>query len=300
MGAACGRISEAETPIGATELREHSDDDSEDDGDLVIARRLAAAPVTPRQVPGVSTLPLSAGSTWSGGASSSGATVSNTGDGTAPRADAANGAAPPLTDGLGRVSSRGGAALGSTTPSHALRWQRGELLGTGAFGRVFLGLNEDTGELLAVKEVLLSGTTMERAAEQLKSLEAEVALMLELSHPNIVRYLGTERTPQARPHVLTTTLSCERERPATWLVEQSVAPSCWLRVSNQEPQRRVAHAPPVQPQKCADLSLDDVPYSPHRRSTSCSNTFLVAASLRSYHALVPLRRSWWRCIRGRF
>ena len=32
-------------------------------------------------------------------------------------------------------------------------WTRGELLGAGAFGRVYLGLNNDTGQLMAVKQV---------------------------------------------------------------------------------------------------------------------------------------------------
>jgi serine/threonine protein kinase len=31
-------------------------------------------------------------------------------------------------------------------------WTRGELIGAGAFGRVYLGLNNDTGQLMAVKQ----------------------------------------------------------------------------------------------------------------------------------------------------
>lgn len=38
-------------------------------------------------------------------------------------------------------------------PRPPMRWQKGELIGVGAFGRVYVGLDEDTGELLAVKEV---------------------------------------------------------------------------------------------------------------------------------------------------
>lgn len=34
-----------------------------------------------------------------------------------------------------------------------VNWTRGELLGAGAFGRVYLGLNNDTGQLMAVKQV---------------------------------------------------------------------------------------------------------------------------------------------------
>ena len=35
-----------------------------------------------------------------------------------------------------------------------VNWCRGELIGAGAFGRVYLGLNSDNGELMAVKQVL--------------------------------------------------------------------------------------------------------------------------------------------------
>ena len=34
-----------------------------------------------------------------------------------------------------------------------INWQIGEMIGAGAFGRVYLGLNNDTGQLMAVKQV---------------------------------------------------------------------------------------------------------------------------------------------------
>lgn len=40
-----------------------------------------------------------------------------------------------------------------SVPEAPINWQRGELIGAGAFGRVYLGMNEDTGELMAVKQV---------------------------------------------------------------------------------------------------------------------------------------------------
>lgn len=37
--------------------------------------------------------------------------------------------------------------------SPAIRWRKGELIGCGAFGHVYMGMNIDSGELLAVKQV---------------------------------------------------------------------------------------------------------------------------------------------------
>ncbi|KAI3775189.1 hypothetical protein L1987_49758 [Smallanthus sonchifolius] len=62
-----------------------------------------------------------------------------------------------------------------------IRWRKGELIGCGAFGRVYMGMNLDSGELLAVKQA------------HIRELEEEVKLLKNLSHPNIVRYLGTGR-----------------------------------------------------------------------------------------------------------
>jgi hypothetical protein len=223
MGGACGRHSE---PSAA-----HVDDDvdsgpgaqSDDEDDTTLARRLAAAaqPVTPAQRSAAVTVTRGPSRSTAGRSPSGAAAVAE--NGAAVRTVSSSSAseasdAPPAGAGV-FTPPPGGSVLQDVAPR--LRWQRGELLGTGAFGRVFLGLNEDTGELLAVKEVLLSGSTMERAAEQLRSLEAEVNLMRSLSHPNLVRYLGTERTPQAREidtlSFAGTTRARERARRLGWV-----------------------------------------------------------------------------------
>ncbi|KAJ8613494.1 hypothetical protein CTAYLR_002166 [Chrysophaeum taylorii] len=74
-----------------------------------------------------------------------------------------------------------------------IRWQRGQMIGMGAFGRVYMALNLDTGELMAMKE-LDSAAVSSRAR---CALENEVALMQDLEHPNIVRYVGVESSSDA-------------------------------------------------------------------------------------------------------
>ncbi|KAF9618859.1 hypothetical protein IFM89_002727 [Coptis chinensis] len=82
----------------------------------------------------------------------------------------------------------------SNTPS-SIRWRKGELIGCGAFGRVYMGMNLDSGELLAVKQVLIAANhaSKEKAQDHVRELEEEVKLLKNLSHENIVRYLGTTR-----------------------------------------------------------------------------------------------------------
>lgn len=78
-------------------------------------------------------------------------------------------------------------------------WTKGELIGIGAFGRVYTALNNETGELVAVKQVSFAKdeALQGRVAEHIRALEAEVDVLKNLKHENIVRYLGTERTGDA-------------------------------------------------------------------------------------------------------
>ncbi len=156
MGAACGRAAE---PSASVEDDTDEEVDSESD-DAFAARSHAAA--TPSAAP---CGPAPRASDEAGRA-----VLSSDGAASAQDAAATPAAAPERAprDSAGRVTA---------PEAPKLRWLRGEMLGTGAFGRVFLGLNEDTGELLAVKEVLLSGNTMQKAAEHLAGLEQEVALL---------------------------------------------------------------------------------------------------------------------------
>ncbi|KAL8026246.1 hypothetical protein ABFX02_14G015400 [Erythranthe guttata] len=75
-----------------------------------------------------------------------------------------------------------------------IRWRKGEMIGCGAFGRVYMGMNLDSGELLAVKQVAIATNNgSKKTQEYIRELEKEVNLLKNLSHPNIVRYLGTAR-----------------------------------------------------------------------------------------------------------
>ncbi|WJX57674.1 mitogen-activated protein kinase kinase kinase [Trifolium repens] len=69
-------------------------------------------------------------------------------------------------------------------------WQKGELLGRGSFGSVYEGISED-GFFFAVKQVSLldQGSQGKQSVIQ---LEHEIAVLSQLEHENIVRYIGTE------------------------------------------------------------------------------------------------------------
>ena len=71
-------------------------------------------------------------------------------------------------------------------------WVKGELIGIGTFGKVFLAMNVTTGEMIAVKQTTISSKFLDNREMKglVKSFKAEVETLKDLDHENIVQYLG--------------------------------------------------------------------------------------------------------------
>uniref|UniRef100_A0A8C4ZW07 Protein kinase domain-containing protein n=1 Tax=Gadus morhua TaxID=8049 RepID=A0A8C4ZW07_GADMO len=68
------------------------------------------------------------------------------------------------------------------------KWQRGNKIGEGQYGKVYTCINVDSGELMAMKEIRFQPNdhkTIKETADELKIFEG-------LKHPNLVRYFGVE------------------------------------------------------------------------------------------------------------
>ncbi|KAH9846832.1 Pkinase-domain-containing protein [Lenzites betulinus] len=98
----------------------------------------------------------------------------------------------PASSGAADASPGGGA-------KPIFRWVRGELIGKGTYGRVYLALNATTGEMIAVKQVEIPRTASDkddsRQVTVVEALKLESETLKDLDHPNIVQYLGFEETP---------------------------------------------------------------------------------------------------------
>ncbi|KAF9044636.1 kinase-like protein [Hymenopellis radicata] len=82
-----------------------------------------------------------------------------------------------------------------TSAKPTFQWIRGELIGKGSYGRVYLALNATTGDVMAVKQVELPQKATEATKQQREVMEAlkfEGATLYDLDHPHIVRFLGYE------------------------------------------------------------------------------------------------------------
>ena len=74
-----------------------------------------------------------------------------------------------------------------------LKWIKGELIGRGSYGRVYLALNVSTGDMMAVKQVdmlTINGVMDRRQEGMVEALKSEISLLKDLYHHNIVAYLG--------------------------------------------------------------------------------------------------------------
>ncbi|KAI8823744.1 uncharacterized protein EV422DRAFT_618547 [Fimicolochytrium jonesii] len=74
--------------------------------------------------------------------------------------------------------------------SRAKTFQLGDCLGKGAFGSVYAGLNMVSGEVVAIKQI----KTVDISRSDLTLIMAEIDLLKELHHPNIVEYIGFSQT----------------------------------------------------------------------------------------------------------
>ncbi|KAH8806771.1 kinase-like domain-containing protein [Flagelloscypha sp. PMI_526] len=73
----------------------------------------------------------------------------------------------------------------------AFKWVKGALMGAGSFGKVYLGMDAESGFLIAVKQVELpdeDGPNLEQKRTMLTALEREIDLLRDLQHENIVQY----------------------------------------------------------------------------------------------------------------
>jgi mitogen-activated protein kinase kinase kinase len=76
-----------------------------------------------------------------------------------------------------------------TPKPFGFRWAPGRIIGQGAFGKVYHALNLETGDFMAVKQVL-DGSDENQQQKLTDSLQREIDLLQDLDHENIVRYLG--------------------------------------------------------------------------------------------------------------
>ena len=92
----------------------------------------------------------------------------------------------------------------NSTNSNKIEWEIGSQIGVGGSGRVFVGMNTETGAKIAIKELdsksLFSQTLFNNNSgkeqplkyESFAHLQKEITIMKKLSHKNIVQYLGTD------------------------------------------------------------------------------------------------------------
>lgn len=84
----------------------------------------------------------------------------------------------------------------ANTPRAPTNWKQGKCIGSGAFGRVYLCYDVDTGKEIALKRLHFArGDT--HLKKQIVQLENEINLLSTIQHKRIVQYLGVQRTDES-------------------------------------------------------------------------------------------------------
>ncbi|XP_013387498.1 mitogen-activated protein kinase kinase kinase 4-like [Lingula anatina] len=68
------------------------------------------------------------------------------------------------------------------------KWQRGNKIGEGQFGKVYCAVNMDNGELMAMKEIRFQPNDH----QTIKDIADEISLFESIQHQSLVRYFGVE------------------------------------------------------------------------------------------------------------
>ncbi|KAK3635924.1 Suppressor of Sensor Kinase (SLN1) [Elasticomyces elasticus] len=97
---------------------------------------------------------------------------------------------------LGRVledsndADRALTQLSASAGNVHLRWQQGQFVGGGTFGSVYVAINLDSTQLMAVKEIRLQDPKM--IPTIVSQIRDEMSVLQVLNHPNVVQYFGIE------------------------------------------------------------------------------------------------------------
>lgn len=90
---------------------------------------------------------------------------------------------------IGKVSSwKGDLTYNINIRRVNFKWQRGNKIGDGQFGKVYAAVNMKTGELMALKEVRFQPNDH----QTIKDIADEIKIFEGISHPSLVKYYGVE------------------------------------------------------------------------------------------------------------
>lgn len=74
--------------------------------------------------------------------------------------------------------------------------KKGDIIGEGAFGKVYQGFDEETGQIVALKEIDLKKLSIKGLESKLSIFDQEIKILSKLNHRNIVKYIRTIKSKE--------------------------------------------------------------------------------------------------------